>query len=143
MLIVAGCEFPDDLWYHVEHQVWARPEGDGLVRVGITALGVRLAGDLYMCRPKGVGIVVGQGRAIAVVELAKTIASVKSPLGGRIAEVNPRLAAEPARVGRDPYGEGWLARVEPADWAADAAALLHGEAVGPAMAAHARLYRIE
>jgi glycine cleavage system H protein len=141
-VLIAGCEFPDDLWYHVEHQVWARPEADGLVRVGITALGVRLAGDLYMCRPKSVGIVVEQGRAIAIVELAKTIASVKSPLGGRIVEVNPRLAAEPALVGRDPYGEGWLARVEPADWPADTAALLYGEAVGPAMAAHARLYRI-
>jgi len=141
-MLIAGCEFPDGLWYHVEHQVWARPEADALVRVGITALGMRLAGDLYMCRPKSVGSVVGQGRAIAVVELAKTIASVKSPLRGRVAEVNPRLAAEPALVGRDPYGEGWLARVEPDDWTADRAALLHGDAVGPAMLAHARLYRL-
>ena len=142
-MLIVGCGFPDDLWYQVEHQVWARPEADGSVRVGITSLGIKLAGELYMCRPKSVGVAVEPGRAIAIVELAKTIASVKSPLRGRIVEVNPRLATEPALVGRDAYGEGWLARVEPADWPADAAALLHGDAVGPAMAAHARLYRLE
>ena len=59
--------FPPDLHYHVEHQVWARVAG-GVARVGITSLGIRLAGEIYMCRPKIVGSMVEQGRSVAVVE---------------------------------------------------------------------------
>lgn len=135
--------FPDGLHYQVEDQVWARLEADGSVTVGITSLGIRLAGEIYMCRPKGVGTPVERGRSIAVVELAKSIVSVRSPVGGVVREVNPRLAAEPEQVHLDPYGDGWLARLQPTDWAADAAQLLHGEPVAAAMAHHAWLHREE
>ena len=133
--------FPANLHYLIEHQVWARPHGDGSATVGITALGIRLSGEIYMCRPKSVGTVVEQGRAIAVVELAKSIVSVKTPVSGTVAAVNPLLADDPGLVHRDPYGEGWLARVTLADFTADQALLLHGDAVGPAMARHAELFR--
>lgn len=139
----AELEFPGDLHYQVEDQVWARLEADGSVTVGITSLGIRLAGEIYMCRPKIVGTVVERSRSIAVVELAKSIVSVRSPVGGTVREVNPRLAAEPERVHLDPYGDGWLARLQPTDWAADAALLLHGEPVAAAMAHHAWLHREE
>lgn len=140
---IAGCEFPDALWYHAEHQVWAELLADGTVRAGITAMGIRQAGEIYMCRPKLPGTTVEQGRGLAVVELAKAIVSVKSPLAGIVVEVNPLLADEPERVHRDPYGSGWIARVQPADWAADAARLLHGEAVAAAMQQQAWLHRME
>ncbi len=139
----AGLEFPDELHYLVEHQVWARLEGDGTATVGITALGIAQAGEIYMARPKSVDSVVEQGRAIAVVELAKSIVSVKSPVRGTVVAVNERLADAPELVHRDPYGEGWLARVRLADFEADCAALLHGEPVAAAMAHHAWLSRIE
>ncbi len=134
-------DFPADLHYLIEHQVWARPHGDGSASVGITALGIRLSGEIYMCRPKGVGSVVEQGRAIGVVELAKSIISVKSPVTGTVLATNPRLGDDPGLVHRDPYGDGWLARVGLQDFAADQALLLHGAAVGPAMAQHAWLHR--
>ena len=51
-MIAGGFEFPDDLYYLVEHQVWARFDDDGVATVGITSLGIHLAGDIYMCRPK-------------------------------------------------------------------------------------------
>ena len=142
-MIAVGIEFPDDLYYQVEHQVWARPEADGLVRVGITALGIRLAGEIYMCRPKEAGSVLEAGRSVAVVELAKSIVSVKSPLAGTVVEVNPVLARRPEQVHREPYGEGWLVRVRAADWATAARQLVHGEAVAAAMQQHAALNRIE
>jgi glycine cleavage system H protein len=130
---------PADLHYLIEHQVWARLDADGLATVGITRLGVQLAGELYMCRPRNVGSEVEQGRSIAVVELAKSIVSVKSPLTGTVVAVNPVLEAHPERVFEDPYGAGWLARVAPADFAADAQQLVTGDAVAPAMAHHAWL----
>ena len=137
---VAGFEFPESLHYLVDEQVWAEWLDDGTARVGITALGVHLAGEVYMCRPKAPGAVVEQGRAVAVVELAKSIVSVKSPVGGRVVEVNARLAAEPSLVHRDPYGAGWLARVQVVDRVADQAALLPGAEAGEAMARHAWLH---
>lgn len=135
--------FPADLHYLIEHQVWARLHADGTATVGITALGIRLAGEIYMARPKGVGVAVEQGRAVAVVELAKSIVSVKSPVTGTVVEVNPELAARPERVHEDPYGTGWLARVAMADFERDRPALLHGEPVAAAMAHHAWLNRAE
>ena len=47
---------PADHLYLIEHQVWARVDSDGLITQGITALGVRLSGEVYMCRPKGAGV---------------------------------------------------------------------------------------
>jgi glycine cleavage system H protein len=144
-VLVRGFLFPDELHYLVEHQVWARIEADGTARVGITSLGIHLAGgEIYMARPKMVGAVVVQGSSVAVVELAKAIVSVKSPLGGTVVEVNPRLASTPELVHRDPYGEGWLARLEPVSLPGDVAGLAHGEAVvRPAMEQHAWLNRVE
>ena len=143
-LDVAGMAFPEALHYLVEHQVWVRLEDDGCATVGITALGVRLAGEVYMCRPKGVGQAVEQGRSVAVVELAKSIVSVKSPVTGTVQAVNPRLSAEPELVHADPYGAGWLARLSLADFARDRAALVHGaQAVREAMAHHAWLHRLD
>ena len=139
----AGFDFPDALHYLVEHQVWARLEGDGTATVGITALGIAQAGEIYMARPKAVGSEVEQGRSIAVVELAKSIVSVKSPVRGTVVAVNARLADTPELVHRDPYGEGWLARVSLSAFDADRAALLHGEPVAAAMEHHAWLSRLE
>lgn len=138
---IGQVEFPDDLHYLLEHDVWARLHDDGTATVGITALGIKLAGEIYMCRPKSVGSVIEQGRSVAVVELAKAIVSVKSPVRGTVIEVNGRLANEPELVFRDPYGEGWLARITLGDWAADTPALVHGEAAAQALARHLALER--
>jgi glycine cleavage system H protein len=139
----AAClRVPADLYVLVEHQAWARPEADGRVTVGLTALGAHLAGDLYMCRPKALGNVVARGRSIAVAELAKTIVSFKTPVGGVVEAVNARLEDDPGLVGRDPYGDGWLARLRPDALDDDLATLEHGAAVVPAMAAYARLFRV-
>jgi glycine cleavage system H protein len=129
--------FPAALHYLVEHDVWARFEGEHEAVVGITALGIKLSGEIYMCRPRPVGSVVEQGRGIAVVELAKAIVSVKSAVGGTVLAVNARLTETPELVHRDPYGDGWIARIACSDAAADRARLVHGSAVVAAMARHA------
>ncbi len=141
---VAGCEFPAELWYHVEHQVWARvDESAGEAVVGITSMGIRLAGEIYMCRPKTVGSAVEQGRSVAVVELAKSIVSVKAPLSGTVVAVNEALAARPELVHEDPYGAGWLARLALSAWPAEAAALLRGDDAEGALQHLAWLNRLQ
>ncbi len=139
----AGLHYPDHLYYDIEHQVWARFDDGGLATVGITALGVQLSGEVYMCRPKGVGIEVERGRGLAVVELAKSIVSVKSPLSGTVVAVNERLAAEPELVHADPYGQGWIAQLQPRQGDIERGALLHGPDVAAAMAHHAWLHRLQ
>jgi glycine cleavage system H protein len=140
-MLIKGFDFPDELHYLVEHQVWARLEQGGTAVVGITAMGIHLAGgEIYMARPKMVGAAVTQGSSVGVVELAKSIVSVKSPVSGEVVAINTRLGDVPELVHRDPYGEGWLARLALSDFEADRAALLHGEAaVRPAMEHHAWL----
>lgn len=133
-VVKAGAfDFPDDLFYLVEHQVWARLHNDGSATLGITSLGVHQAGEIYMCRPKFIDTAVEQGRSIAVVELAKSIVSVKSAVTGVVVDANPLLEAEPQRVHLDPYGDGWLARLRLTSFETDRAALVHGEAVRAAM----------
>ncbi len=142
-MLTVDLSFPEDLYFHIEHQVWARLGGDGTAVVGITSLGAQLAGEVYMCRPRAVGQAVEQGRSVAVVELAKSIVSVKSPVTGTVVAVNEALATRPELVFEDPYGAGWLAQVRLNDFSADVPALLHGEPVRAAMEHHAWLHRLE
>ncbi|MEI7446784.1 MAG: glycine cleavage system protein H [Burkholderiales bacterium] len=137
-LRLRGLEFPESLHYLVDEDTWARVEPDGTVLVGITALGLALAGELYMCRVKSPGIVVEAGRAVAVVELAKSVMSVRSPVGGTVVEAHEAPQARPQAIAGDPYGAGWLARLRPASpeaLAADLARLVTGDALADAMRA--------
>lgn len=134
---------PPELYYLMEHQVWARLEGDGTATVGITQLGIALSGEIYMCRPKRTGTELAQGATVAVVELSKSIVAVKTAVSGTIAGINPALENHPGLVDRDPYGAGWIARLKLTDFSADAPQLVHGAAVAGAMARHAREHGIE
>ncbi len=134
---------PPELYYLMDHQVWARLHGDGTATVGITQLGIRLSGEVYMCRAKRVGTPVAQGGTVAVVELSKSVVAVKSPVSGTVVAVNEALEDRPELVHRDPFGDGWIARLQLTAWDTDQSALLTGEAVAPAMAHHAWLHRLD
>lgn len=141
-MLIAGVTLPDDLLYRVEDQTWARLLPDGTALQGITALGILAAGEIYMCRPRPVGELLAQGRSMAVVELAKSIVSVKSPLSGRVLKVNPRLQDEPELVHRDPHGEGWLLQLAPGCLAEERLRLAEGAAAQPLMEQHAWLMNL-
>jgi glycine cleavage system H protein len=137
-----GFDFPDGLYYLIEHDMWARYESDGRVTAGITALGVHMAGELYAYMPKAVGTAVERERAFGVVEMSKAIRSVRSPVSGRVVSVNAAARARPALINTDPYGEGWLAQLEPNDWSQDRKGLVTGAALTAAMLAYMDLNEI-
>jgi glycine cleavage system H protein len=129
VIVVRGCEFPEELQYHVEHNVWLRREADGAVTVGVTQYASFLAGDFLAFVPKRIGTDVERNRGIGVLEISKTITSVRAPLSGTIVATNAEAEVKPWLINNDPYGVGWLVKLAPSAWDAQRAALLSGEAI--------------
>lgn len=127
MATVCNCNIPDDLFYLVEKHVWGRREGDQVV-VGLTDVAQNMAKTIIAVTPKAVGRTVRKGQNIATVESGKWVGPVPSPVAGQIVAINDAVVTAPATLNGDPYGAGWIARLEPADWAADSTDLVTGAA---------------
>jgi glycine cleavage system H protein len=125
---IRGCEFPDDLMYDTELNVWFRDSGGGQFEAGLTAFGLALVGDLYMFNPRPVGRQIETNKAFALVEVAKTVLSVRTPFGCVIAEINTPLETTPFKVNRSPY-MNWLVRLEPDNSTQARSVLLSGTEV--------------
>jgi glycine cleavage system H protein len=113
--------FPDDIRYTQEHE-WAREEG-GVVTVGITSYATEQLGDVVFVELPEVGRAVEAGKSFGVVEAVKTVSDLFAPLAGEVVEVNAAIGDNPALVNQEPYGEGWLVKIRPAN-AADFGKLL-------------------
>jgi glycine cleavage system H protein len=96
-----------------------------------------------MCRPKAVGTVVEQGQTIAVVELNKSVVTVKTPVSGTVCAINPLLEDRPELIETDPYGQGWLVAIAPSRWEVDLAQLHHGAALAEAAERRMRLENLD
>lgn len=105
---------PQQLQYTKEHE-WVRREGDGSVVIGITDHAQQQLGELVYVELPETGRTLKPGDALAVVESTKAASDVYAPLAGAVVSVNPALTAEPELVNTDPYGAGWLVRLQPAD----------------------------
>lgn len=118
MATVRGCNFPEGLHYDVPRHVWYADAGEGLVRLGITPVGLRLAREVIIFTPKRVGRYFEADRGIAVLESAKWVGSVRAGFPGTVEAVNEKLATNASALNRDCYGEGWLMLVRPEteDW---------------------------
>jgi glycine cleavage system H protein len=123
--LVNNCNIPEDLFYVVEKHVWARRDGD-LVTIGMTDVAQNLAKSIIAVTQKAAGKPVKKGRNVATVESGKWVGPVPAPVSGEIVEVNQALTTAPGLINSDPYGEGWVARLRPDDWDADAADLVSG-----------------
>ncbi len=135
MSVVKGCDIPDDLFYDIENNVWARREADGTLTVGMTAYGCALAGQIVSIAPRKVGRSVRKAKSCATVESGKWVGPVKAPVSGEVVAVNEALLENPGLVNEDPYGAGWIVRLRPDDWDAESGDLLTGEAALAAFAA--------
>ncbi len=89
-----------------EHE-WLKLDGD-IATVGITTHAAEQLGDLVFIELPKVGAKLGKGEAAAVVESVKAASDVYAPLSGEVTEVNEAAVADPAGVGTDPQGAGWL-----------------------------------
>ncbi|HET9901552.1 MAG TPA: glycine cleavage system protein GcvH [Actinomycetes bacterium] len=118
-------DFPPDLHYTPEHE-WVR-DGNDAVRVGITAYAQEALGDIVFVNLPEVGTDVSAGDALGEVESTKSVNDIYAPVAGTVTAVNSSLDEHPDLVNSDPYGEGWLVEIRPAD-ASAAASLLDADA---------------
>lgn len=105
-------ELPGDLKYTEEHE-WLRQEEDGSVTIGITDHAQSALGDLVYVELPEVGQDVESGGEMAVVESVKAASDVYAPIGGTVTHVNEALSDDPEMINADPYGDGWIVRLQP------------------------------
>jgi glycine cleavage system H protein len=106
-------DIPSDLRYSSDHE-WARVE-EGRVRIGITDYAQDALGDVVFVEVPEVGTKVERGASFSEVESTKSVSEIYAPVSGVIAEINADLADSPERLNDDPYGEGWICIIDPAD----------------------------
>ena len=107
---------PEDLKFTSEHE-WVREPGqtDGSVRVGITDFAQDALGDIVFVQLPEVGETVTSGAVVGELESTKSVSEIYAPLGGEIVARNEALDTTPELVNSDPYGEGWLFDLVPAN----------------------------
>jgi glycine cleavage system H protein len=106
---------PSDLKYTKSHE-WVRQAhgeaSNGVLEIGITDHAQSALGDLVFVEVPDVGRALKAGEACAVVESVKAASDVYSPLAGKVIANNGALSAKPELLNEDPYGAGWLFRLE-------------------------------
>jgi glycine cleavage system H protein len=114
---------PSDLRYTKSHE-WVRAAQNGAVEIGISDHAQSALGDLVFVEVPEVGRTLSAGEASAVVESVKAASDVYSPVSGKVIAANGALAAQPELLNQDPYGAGWLFRVQTTS-SVDGAALMN------------------
>ncbi len=109
---------PDNLRYTESHE-WVDAADADAIRIGITDHAQEQLGDLVFVELPTVGDEFDQGDSCAVVESVKAASDIYAPIAGAVVAINEALEDDPALVNTDPYGDGWLFAVKPAE--ADAA----------------------
>lgn len=105
---------PDDRLYHKGH-LWAKKEADGSVLVGITDYAQQQLESVIFVDMPAAGAHFAQGESCASIESVKVTSEALMPLAGTVLAVNDALADTPELLNDDPYGAGWLIRVQPDD----------------------------
>jgi glycine cleavage system H protein len=116
----------EGVYYTKEHE-WAKKLGDGNVAVGIDDYAQNQLHEIVFVELPEVDAEVAKGGALGAVESVKAVSDVYAPVGGRVVEVNEELLDSPELINDDPYGEGWIAKIEPSGLDADLAKLMDAE----------------
>ena len=122
---MSDLEYPAGLRYTAEHE-WVSANGD-TVRIGITSFAQEALGDVVYVSLPSVGDTVTAGDTCGEVESTKSVSDLYAPVSGEVTAVNGALDATPELVNNDPYGDGWMYELRPAD-AADVDALMDADA---------------
>ena len=101
---------PDGLKYTKDHE-WIKIEGN-TATIGITDFAQGELGDIVYVDISTVGQEVAEHEIFGTVEAVKTVSDLYMPVSGKVLEVNPVLEGNPEKVNEDPYGDGWMIKIE-------------------------------
>ena len=107
---MAETQIPPELFYTKDHE-WAQVD-DNVVSVGITEYAQDALGEVVYVELPEEGQKVTQNEPFGVVESVKAVSDLFAPVSGTVVEVNDVLMEQPGNVNDDPYGDGWLIRIE-------------------------------
>jgi len=113
--------------FYTSEGVWAKEE-NGRVRIGLSDFVQQRSGDVAFADVKPAGTTLAAGEDVANIETIKVNITYTCPVSGKIVEVNPAMSDAPEAINQDPYGAGWLAVMEVADWETERAMLLDPQA---------------
>ena len=102
--------YPQELKYLDSHQ-WVKVE-ENVGKIGITSYGQKQLGEILLVELPKIGVGITQKETFATVESSKTAFEVPTPVSGKVTEVNSELEENPSLVNEDPYGDGWMIKVE-------------------------------
>jgi glycine cleavage system H protein len=111
--------YPEDLQYTKDHE-WVRSQGDSpdvTVRVGVTDFAQEALGDIVFVTLPEVGSDVTAGSTCGEIESTKSVSDIYAPVTGTVVARNESLDSAPELINSDPYGEGWMLEIRPADGA--------------------------
>jgi glycine cleavage system H protein len=108
---------PENLRYTREHE-WVDVTAEGRVRFGITDHAQEALGDIVFVTLPAVGSTLAAGEPCGEVESTKSVSDIYAPVSGTVVARNDAVETSPETLNSDPYGDGWLAEVDPADVAA-------------------------
>jgi glycine cleavage system H protein len=101
---------PEELYYTAEHE-WISIS-DSVARIGITDYAQRALGDVVYVTAPATGTRVTAGDPCGEVESTKSVSDIYSPADGEVTEVNPEVDDDPGLLNSDPYGAGWLFKIQ-------------------------------
>jgi glycine cleavage system H protein len=102
--------FPENLKYTNDHE-WIRLEGSEAY-AGITDYAQSELGEIVFVDVPTVGETLGKSEVFGSIEAVKTVSDLLMPVAGEVIEVNPALEDQPELVNSDPYGKGWIVRIQ-------------------------------
>ena len=110
-------------YLYSKEEFWANIQ-DGVATIGLTDFMQKAKGDVAFLETVEPGVVVKRGGEIGKIETIKATFGILSPVSGKVIEVNPDMDASPYLINHDPYGAGWIYRIELTDPEGDKSSLL-------------------
>lgn len=118
-MIIDNCNFPDNLLYDPDNFVWVDVSNENSLKIGIIPILSSIAGKLHSIKLKKKGTNIEKGKSLGSLESLKYFGIVRSPLNGKIKEINESILSKPKQVNDSPYEFGWLSTIVPSNFNKD------------------------
>lgn len=114
-MIINHCNFPDNLLYDPDNFVWIDTSNMNSIKIGIIPILSSISGKINTIKLKKGDIFIEKGKSLGSIESSKFFGLVRSPVSGKIQEINLSVLSKPKQVNDSPYNLGWLVKIVPSN----------------------------